>query len=146
MKKSKLRLIVSVVLTAAWLCFIWGNSMLSGTESSQVSGWVGQLIQKIMPFFHLDTDTGMLILRKMGHFSEFAVLGWLLSWLMGMLDKPWYLSAICGAAAASIDETIQLFVPGRHGCVTDVLIDCTGVLTGVALLIALHWLWKRKRG
>jgi len=34
--------------------------------------------------------------------------------------------------AASLDEVIQLFVPGRCGQVADVLLDCMGAITGVA--------------
>ena len=35
----------------------------------------------------------------------------------------------------SIDETIQLFVPGRAGMITDAMIDCCGAATGVVRLI-----------
>ena len=34
---------------------------------------------------------------------------------------------------ALTDETIQLFVPGRSGQVTDVWIDFSGVLTGLVV-------------
>ncbi len=36
-----------------------------------------------------------------------------------------------GLLTALTDETIQLFVPGRSGQVTDVWIDFSGVLTGL---------------
>ena len=41
----------------------------------------------------------------------------------------------------SIDETIQLFVGGRAGQVTAVLIDCSGALTGVLLTLLASFLW-----
>ena len=136
MKRTKFRLGLAAVLTACWLCFIWGNSLLPGQASSQVSGWVGQMLEKILPFLHMDSELAITILRKMGHFSEFALLGLLLSWLCGMLEKKWFVPVLWGIAAACADETIQRFVPQRHGCLTDVLIDTAGVLTGV-LLVAL---------
>ncbi len=45
----------------------------------------------------------------------------------------------------SIDETIQLFVPGRAGMITDVMIDCCGATTGVVLRYLLRSLMYPKR-
>lgn len=140
MKRMKLRVTLAVILTAAWLGVIWGNSLLPGSQSSQVSGWVGDLLEKILPFLSMEADGAMLILRKLGHFSEFAVLGILLGWLFGMLGKKPWMPFLLGMAAACADETIQRFVPGRHGCVTDVLIDSAGVAAGtLAFLLILKW-------
>ena len=36
---------------------------------------------------------------------------------------------------ASVDETIQLFVSGRSGQVSDVVLDLVGALCGIALLL-----------
>ena len=46
-----------------------------------------------------------------------------------------------GLLTAVIDETIQLYVPGRSSSVKDVLLDFSGVLTGlfIALLILLFF-------
>jgi VanZ family protein len=49
--------------------------------------------------------------------------------------------ALTVVAVPSVDETIQLFVDGRSGQVTDVLIDCAGACTGVLLT----WLASRVR-
>ena len=45
----------------------------------------------------------------------------------------------------SIDETIQLFVPGRAGMITDVMIDCCGATTGVVLRYLLRSLMHAKK-
>ena len=45
----------------------------------------------------------------------------------------------------SIDETIQLFVPGRAGMITDVMIDCCGAATGVVLRYLLRSLMCAKK-
>jgi VanZ family protein len=42
--------------------------------------------------------------------------------------------ALIAIAYAASDEFHQTFVEGRHGAVTDVLIDSAGVLIAVALL------------
>ena len=47
--------------------------------------------------------------------------------------------------SGSIDETIQLFVPGRAGMITDVMIDCCGAATGVVLRYLLRSLMCAKK-
>ncbi len=48
-----------------------------------------------------------------------------------------------GALAAAIDESIQLFVAGRHGCIEDVALDCSGVATGVLLMLLVFYIAKK---
>ena len=149
MKRSTPRLLINGVITLGLLCFIWGNSLLPGKDSGELSGFVGTLLQKLLPFLNLQSETGMHFLRKAAHFSEFAALGMSFTWLFGMLSgkKAWYLSLplICGAAAAAIDETIQLFSPDRGPSIKDVGIDTCGVITGIAVLSLLHWLFTHKK-
>ena len=149
MKRSTPRLLINGVITLGLLCFIWGNSLLPGKDSGELSGFVGTLLQKLLPFLNLQSETGMHFLRKAAHFSEFAALGMSFTWLFGMLSgkKAWYLSLplICGAAAAAIDETIQLFSPNRGPSIKDVGIDTCGVIAGIAVLSLLHWLFTHKK-
>lgn len=147
MKKTRKRLILCSVLLAAILAFIWGNSALPGKTSGALSGWVGQLLSRILPF--LTTESGLHILRKLAHFSEFALLGMILCWLfcMTMERKAWkfFLPLLCGAAAACIDETIQIFSPGRYCSIVDVGIDTSGVLTGIIVLYLGYAVYTRIR-
>ena len=41
---------VLAVLIGVNLAFIWGNSLLAGTQSSQVSGGVMELVYRLLPF------------------------------------------------------------------------------------------------
>ena len=149
MKRTTPRLLINSAILLGLLCFIWGNSLLPGEDSGELSGFVGTLLQKVLPFLDLQSETGMYFLRKAAHFSEFAALGMSFAWLYGMLSKKklWALSLplICGAAAAAIDETIQLFSPDRGPSIKDVGIDTCGVITGIAVLTLLHWLFTRKK-
>ena len=83
-----------------------------------------------------DLGTGLgtwdLVLRKIAHACEFAVLGALL--LRALRDERAALAA--GVAYAVSDELHQHFVPGRVGSPLDVLIDSVGVGVGVLL-------WRR---
>ena len=83
-----------------------------------------------------DLGTGLgtwdLVLRKLAHAAEFAVLGALLLRAFGA-DRP---ALALGIAYAASDEVHQHFVAGRVGSPFDVLIDAVGVVLGVAL-------WRR---
>lgn len=78
-----------------------------------------------------DLGTGLgtwdLVLRKIAHFGEYAVLGLLLVRATGR--EP--LAALAGVAYAASDELHQHFVRGRHAAFRDVAIDAAGVLTGL---------------
>ena len=149
MKRTKTRMFLSGALILGVLCFIWGNSLLPGKDSEELSGFIGTLLQKLLPFWDLQSEEGMHLLRKAAHFSEFAALGMSFTWLFGMLSgkKAWSLSLplICGATAAAIDETIQLFSPDRGPSIKDVGIDTCGVIAGIAVLSLLHWLFTHKK-
>ena len=62
-----------------------------------------------------------------------------------MLQKVKALPFLCGVAAASVDETIQRFVPDRGPSVKDVCIDSCGVLTGIILLYLGYTYLKRRK-
>ena len=59
------------------LCFIWGNSLLPGEVSGAFSDWVKELLMKLLPMKE-NLSTGGGLLRKLAHFTEFAMLGLLL--------------------------------------------------------------------
>jgi VanZ family protein len=83
-----------------------------------------------------DLGTGLgtwdLVLRKLAHACEFALLGVL---LLRALHKALPAFGV-GVAYAASDELHQHFVAGRVGSPVDVLIDSAGVAIGVAL-------WRR---
>ena len=80
-----------------------------------------------------DLGTGLggwdLVLRKIAHAGEFAILGALLLRATGSAR----LSLLLGVAYAISDEVHQAFVAGRHGSPVDVAIDTIGVVAGVML-------------
>jgi VanZ family protein len=81
-----------------------------------------------------DLGTGLgtwdLVLRKVAHFAEYAVLGAL--FLRALRSEVLAVSA--GIAYAATDELHQHFVAGRHAALRDVAIDAAGILAGVLLL------------
>lgn len=85
-----------------------------------------------------DLGTGLggwdLVLRKLAHVAEFAVLGALLA---RATARPG-LAIVLGILYAASDELHQSLVPGRMGAPLDVAIDAVGVVCGVVL-------WRRAR-
>ena len=133
------------------VCFIWGNSLEPASTSGALSGGVLEFLQGCLagvglPYEWL-TDH---IVRKCAHFSEYLVLG-----LIGMQAFTPHRSPRCTGAVVlcaallvgvpSCDETIQLFVDGRSGQVSDVALDCCGAATGVALTLLVHTLITRHK-
>lgn len=142
--KTRMRLCVSLILCC--LVFIWGNSLLPGEISGAISDFFKRILQSLFEQGE-SGSSGMLgfLVRKMAHFTEFTALGLCLCWLFGMLKKGRLAPFLCGAAAACVDETIQIFVPGRGPSVRDVCIDSCGVLLGVILLTLGHHYLRRKQ-
>ena len=124
------------VACALWVAVIFRQSAMvaeaSNVESRGLLSWVVQ----VLPFMthHL--------LRKLAHFCEFAVLGCLLALAF---KKYSFYALLVGLLCALSDETIQLFVPGRSGQVSDVWLDFGGIATGVLAGTVLIWLFSRHR-
>ncbi len=143
MIRTDKRLRLCCTLLVCNLVFIWGNSLLPGEISGAISDWVKAVIEWLLPGDGESAPGGGL-LRKLAHFTEFALLGMCFGWLFGMLEKAKHWPFLCGAAAACIDETIQRFVPDRGPSIRDVVIDSCGVLTGMILLYLGHAYLRKK--
>ena len=144
---SRKRKILCAVLIAANLAFIWGNSLLPGTDSGNLSGGIMTWINSFLGLGEAGAETLHLLIRKCAHFTEFACLGALLCWRCGMADVK---GAASGAfpllgsiLAACTDETIQIFVDGRGSSLLDVWVDTFGAMAGIILLLLGHHLRKR---
>ena len=93
----------------------------------------------------LSTDLGVwdLVLRKLAHATEYAILGALLVRAL----RRWPAAFALGVLYAVTDELHQTFVPGRAGRPLDVLIDTVGLAIGIACWRALsaHGRTRRSR-
>lgn len=143
MKNRSMVTVLWALLLAANIGFIWGNSMLPASQSQQLSdGFLSCLGVLLAPL----GEAGSFVIRKAAHFLEFACLGFLLSGFFRLVGRPSAsLAALLGLATACVDETIQIFSPGRSSQMTDVWIDFFGVLAGMTLLRFGHILWKKTR-
>ena len=145
---------IYLLLTLLWVAVIFSFSLQPATTSSEVSRGVGEwLVETFAPFLSERLEAMPVeqlellhtLLRKAGHFSEYFILG-ILAMLTVLQTKLRYgkLSALVFCVlVATVDETIQLFVSGRSGQVTDVILDSVGALCGIAVLMGVRKILKR---
>lgn len=145
MERTQKKLRLCVTLLICNILFIWGNSLLPGEISGAISGFVKNVLAHIIPGMSGEGGGGHGLLRKAAHFTEFACLGALSTWLLFMLQKPRLLAVAGAFLVACADETIQRFVPDRGPAFKDVLIDTSGAITGMVLLLAVYAYMKRKQ-
>ncbi|MBR2834984.1 MAG: VanZ family protein [Coriobacteriales bacterium] len=173
---AKHRVILSALAVLAVCSFIFFMSAQPADESSVMSNSIFDIVVGIfIPDYNLlDADEQLIkksqlthIIRKLAHFTEFAVLGVTILNLLyqiakanlsgeqetgkhfesnryiplaGKIPVAWLLATLYAAT----DEFHQLFVPGRGGLITDVCIDSAGVLTGVLITAAIIAFKQRK--
>ncbi len=138
MKKTHIWHIVLV----CYVLFIYFNSMTPAVISSQESGFVLELVQGLLGSMGI----GVLwltehIIRKCAHFCEYTVLGILLTQSLNQLPDSGkcrlLLQLLLSVLLPFVDETIQLFTPGRSGQISDVWLDMSGILFGTAAAVCL---------
>ncbi len=146
----KVRIIVKIALILLTICFIWGNSMQPPAKSDVASNFVTDVINSVTGKMGL--LLGMYFIRKVAHFTEFFVLGLLLSGLFieiivnlpndlaqiygykKVMIMQAVLSLVLGLFVACVDETIQKFIEGRSSQISDVCIDGSGVIIAILIL------------
>ncbi len=140
-KKRKAAVAVLTVLLLANLCFIWGNSLVSRSDSHDLSvgvlGFLPGFLRDLFP----DQEQLVHIVRKAAHFTEFACLGGLSCGLLAatraVKRHPFFHVWAGGFFVAAIDETIQIFT-GRGSQLQDVWLDFAGFSAGLLAVLVVR--------
>ena len=147
MTGTQKRKIIGTLLICGNLAFIWGNSLMTGAESGNLSGGILSWLNSFLGLGEEGAEILHYVIRKAAHFTEFACLGALLAWRFGMEHhKGIHLAVFSlfgGLLAACTDETIQIFVDGRGSSLIDVWIDTCGTAAGIAIMEIGHHLRKK---
>ena len=146
----KLLRVGAFLLTAAFLGFIFYNSLQNSTASDAQSDGVVHWLQPVLNWLHIGDDMATFLVRKTGHFLEFFTLGCCLCLDIRILTRNWwariFVPLFFGILFPVLDETLQLFSPGRSSEVRDVLIDFCGVCVGILIATPiLTLLFDRKK-
>ena len=149
MRIDKINILRSILIILLLCTFfiIFGFSSQNGEQSGGISRKITEVIleksnrynnlkkEEKEPILHRTES----IIRKMAHFSIYAVIGIL---LMGLLctykiKNKWKIVITIGIGMlyAISDEFHQSFSPGRTPKITDVYIDTLGVFLGVLLIL-----------
>jgi len=124
----------------AWLAFISfaSSDSFSAGNTSRI---IGPLILWLFPNTTPETLAVIhFITRKVAHFTEYAILGFLAARALRTSPRPaisghWFLiCAILIVVYALIDEYHQSFVPTRTASIFDSLIDMAGGLTALVIV------------
>ncbi len=136
--------VVFTLALAGCIWFIFSNSMAVAQVSSASSGRVLTLLQGALRRLGHPALAQRLtqhVVRKMAHFCEYMLEGFLLMLCMRVYSRHPLrhitVPMLGGVLTALTDETIQLYSPGRSSQVTDVWLDSVGVLAGILTALVL---------
>ena len=131
---------------------IFGFSKQDGEESTGLSYKAADIILTVCDKAGIvdynDNNRASMIesvqfpIRKAAHMTEYAVLSVLIM-LALIVDglkgtRLPVISAIIATVFAATDEFHQRFVPGRYGCLRDVLIDAAGSIIGLMIAYVIY--------
>jgi VanZ family protein len=152
LKKHRHQTLVLGAVTICVMLFIFVMSAMPGNESAKLSGFFVKILEKLVqPLGGMqgsEREGALIVLsfivRKAAHFTEYAVLGVLVSSTYHssrnsggkQLLRGLILALAVGAFYAITDEIHQHFVPGRVMAIEDICIDSSGVFLG-SLIVAL---------
>ncbi|MEY8356719.1 VanZ family protein [Lachnospiraceae bacterium 54-53] len=139
---------VWTAVTLLYVLFIFSNSMKPAEISSLDSGTVLRFAREIFAASGISAQwLTEHVIRKTGHFSEYTLLGVVLSgWVRSLgvsAERRRFIHLTAGYAVPFLDETIQLFVRGRSGQISDVWLDCAGTLFGTLLVAVVRFINKK---
>lgn len=151
-----LSLLLVIAVMVIIYCFSAQTGVESGAMSGRITGWVLNLVVPGFKDFSAEKQeairsTVSFIVRKMAHFSEYALLGFSLMLHIAQIQKkitvrlPWLWAWGIGTVYAASDEFHQGFVAGRGPSIRDVMIDSAGVIAGTLFLFFILLRRMRKK-
>lgn len=121
--------VLRILLTVSFIVIVFGTVM-PGEVKTQVSQEMSSQLQNSSNIFkHVLPED----LPKLGHFVFFAVFGLMLSLLLK--QTPFFIVLLHILMAAGGTEMAQFFIDGRTALLTDFLIDTSGGLAGLGLVL-----------
>lgn len=146
--------IILIILLCLTFYKIFQFSDENATKSSSRSREIMRKIVDIFPYtrnLSISTKEKIVeksqpIIRKLAHFSIYALVGILIMTFVStyklLLWKKLGISILVGLIYAMSDEYHQSFIPGRSGEIRDVLIDLSGVIFGIIIVLIIIAVYK----
>lgn len=128
------------IILILWMTIIF---YLSSQPSSDSTNTTNVIVNRLFYIYKLLLNSNITIdlfsnyiftpLRKLAHFSEFAILAMLFYININNDNKVIY-SFVLSLIYSISDEIHQLFVPGRFCSIGDIVIDACGIIFGLFLI------------
>lgn len=150
LKKHMIKRVIFGFLVIVWMITIFCFSNEKSEHSTNTSGTVIKTtLSKFNSFNNLEQQQQEQVIenlqhpiRKIAHFTIYAVGGIIIFNFIDTYDvvkkKKIMFTIIFGALYASIDETHQLFVHGRSGQISDIILDTSGVSIGCLTMCLIY--------
>ncbi len=154
-KRLFIRRIIWGTLLLAMMSAIFYMSSMPGDESGGLSARITEaVVSYVFPDYanmSADQQIGAFsllhhMIRKLAHFSEYAVLGALFDLFFSTFTFRYktIVSLLCAVSYAMTDEWHQSFVAARGPSIGDVMLDSAGAVFGLAIaLLCLHLINKQ---
>ena len=149
--KHKKIIIFSILLLVLSMITIFLFSSESGISSNETSKTVAKEVLKVVKKDKEVTEqevndfykSNIVIIRKVAHLTEFAILGFLMINTYQLIKKELNKKAIAISTFLSFiyactDELHQYFVNGRTARILDIFVDTTGALLGCLLFYLIY--------
>lgn len=146
--------VIKLLLVISWMGLIFSFSSDTGVDSTKKSdGFVIRTVEAILgkelSMAEKEKWTTYLEVpvRKGAHFSEYLILGVLV--VINLFEyiqdkrKAALISFLISFLYACSDEVHQLFVAGRSGQLSDVLLDTIGAVVGILIVVIVVRMWKK---
>ena len=153
MGRTVLRIILIIMLLFTFYIIFQFSSENALLSSARSKGVMRQIID-IFPYTkNLSEKTkekivekAQPIIRKIAHFSIYMIVGILIMSFVStyrlLLWKKLLISIGVGLIYAISDEYHQSFVPGRSAELRDVIIDTSGVIMGILIVLVIISIYK----
>lgn len=158
-QKDRRALLLSLMAVLGVMGLIFSFSAQTGEDSGELSAALVNFFLRVsgieMSALTPEEQTALwdkisFIIRKLAHFSEFALLGAALRVHTGVIYRirPYRFSSVIAAASGVLyavsDELHQGFVDGRAPSLRDVGIDSCGAVFGVLFVLTILCFSKNK--
>lgn len=148
---QKIKTIIKILLIVLWMFLIFNFSNQNASNSLKSSDKVIYKIVEVIKGRELSNAEKVRIkkkytffIRKLAHFFLYFVLGGICFSLVSTFIKPYYksilLSILLSFLYACSDEVHQIFVPGRTARFLDVLIDTSGAILAICMILLLRYI------
>ena len=141
-----LRRIVSYVFIGAAIAGIMYLTLMGPGGTTALSEWFRNVLNSICVDLGLDVSAAWWNskegVRLLGHIIEYLFLGM----IAGVCIKRKWLGILICVAVSLADQTVKIFVPGRHFDNGDFLFDVIGYLSGLLIGWIVACLYNMHRG